>query len=154
MTSPQMAAQRLDIHVYDNDTTGIFITLRSGVARSVREVTAMPSFDLAGWGALLQVRRSASDEKLLAELSTPSLAGHSGMGVEIVDPMEGTLSVTFSPLVITKDLLAIGKAEYDLLLIHPEGMPYRVMFGALIAKRGVSRISEELRQRVEISLSA
>lgn len=149
-----MAAQRLDIHVYDNDTTGIFISLRSGVARSARDISAMDSFDLSGWGALLQVRSSPSDEKLLVELSTPNLAGHSGMGVEIIDPVEGTLSVTFSPLVITKDLLAIGKAEYDLLLIHPEGMPYRVMFGTLIAKRGVSRISDELRQWIEISLSA
>ena len=149
-----MAAQRLDIHVYDNDTTGIFISLRSGAARAAREVSALPSFDLSGWGALLQVRRSASDEKLLTELSTPSLAGHSGVGVEIVDPVKGSLSVTFSPPVITNDLLAIGKAEYDLLLIHPEGMPYRVMFGSLIAKRGVSRISDELRKRVEISLSA
>ena len=136
-----MPAQKLDLTLYDNDTLTLRLSIKSGTAKTPNEALRLPEFRLDGWGALLQIRKSAASPDLLAEISTPGLTGHTGEGIEVSEPHCGELVLTFSHTLVTEAMLLAKTCEYDLLLIHPSGRPYRTMFGTIMAKRGVSRLS-------------
>lgn len=136
-----MPAQKLDLTLYDNDTLTLRLSIKSGTAKTPNEALRLPEFELDGWGALLQIRKSAASTELLAEISTPALPGHTGSGIEVSEPRCGELVLTFSHTLVTDAMLLAKTCEYDLLLIHPSGRPYRTMFGFIMAKRGVSRLS-------------
>lgn len=141
-----MPAQKLDLVLYDNDTLTWRLSIRSGSARTAAEAAKLPAFDLTGWGAVLQIRKSAAADEVLAEISTPALPGHVGTGIEIDAPGEGGLVLTFAHSLVTPAFIQAKAGMYDLLLIHPEGRPYRVMYGAANAVRGITRLSPELRE--------
>lgn len=141
-----MPAQEYSFKLYDNDTLTLRLSIRSGTARTAAEAAKLPAFDLTGWGAVLQVRKNAASEELLAEISTPNLPGHVGAGIDIEAPAEGDLVLTFPHWLVTPAFFKAKAGEYDLVLIHPEGQPYRVMYGLVTPSRGITRLSRELAQ--------
>lgn len=134
-----MAAQKLDLTLYDNDTLTLRLSLRTGTARSPAETALLPPLVLTGWGAILQIRKPLPPNDLIAELSTPGLAGHTGVGIDISTRTDGDMTLTFDAAIVTPAFVAMKQAEYDLVLVHPSGKPYRVMTGAITARRGITR---------------
>lgn len=133
-----MSAQKLDLTIYDNDTYTLELSVKDGTTVSNTVAQTLPPLVLTGYAALLQLRRPTGE--LLAELSTPGLAGHSGQGIVITDAANGAISVTFGPTFCTPALLALKIVDYDLILIDALGAPHRYMYGKLMALKGVSRV--------------
>lgn len=134
-----MSAQKLDITLYDNDTLRIALTLKQGVTVSHANTAALPPLPLTGYHALLQARNPENGD-LLGEISTPALQGHVGTGIVIADPANGQLTLTFLPAFTTPSLLLLKIVDYDMVVIDPQGAPYRVMYGKLTTLKGVARV--------------
>lgn len=93
----------------------------------VDEATGLP-YNLAGWGARMQVR-AAPDAAVLLDLSSPSAL--------FVEAAAGTVYVRLTPA----QTAALPRADlvYDLYLISPSGGREPLVYGQIVVRASITQ---------------
>lgn len=114
-----------------NNAVRYDIDLERGIGRVIRLGLSKEGepFNFAGWTGLMQVRENARADEVIIELSTDN-------GGITFDNAKGEVTLKFKP----QDTIKLSmQAETDLLLISPDDVPFRVLYGTVTPVWVISR---------------